>query len=362
MADANKEQRRAEQLRKLEPLVEGSPDAMAALARQYAAIGERAAAIALAARARELAPGDGETATLAAELLSDSVPSWHFTLLRDEIRNQAYEAAICRAVTPGCKVLEIGTGSGILAMMAARAGAQVVTCEVNPSVAAAARAVIAANGLADRIRVVDKLSFDLDPEEDTAGRVDILVSEIVSNDLLSEGVLAAHADAVARLLKAGAQVIPSRGWIRVALAYDRHAESARVGQVSGFDLSPFNRIARPYREIAPDAPRLELRSEPADLFEFDFAAAGPWPDRRVGLALHAAGGPVNGVVQWIALELGDGGRYENLPGARTPSCWAALFWPFAETLEATPGQTVKIGAYHTTDRVRLWRDLRGDSN
>ena len=44
----------------------------------------------------------------------------------------AYDAALRRAIRPGCRVLEIGTGSGLLAMMAARAGAaQVVTCERN---------------------------------------------------------------------------------------------------------------------------------------------------------------------------------------------------------------------------------------
>lgn len=357
----NEGERRAEHLRRLEPLVQGRPDAMAALARQYAAIGDIATAIDLAGRARGLAPGDGEIATLAAEVLSDGVPSWHFRLLRDEVRNQAYDAALRQTVTPGCKVLEIGTGSGILAMMAARAGAEVVTCESNPSVAAAARVVIAANGLADRVRVVGKPSFALDPIDDLGGPADILVSEIVSNDLLSEGVLAAHADAVMRLLKPGAEVIPARGWIRVALAHDSQAEDLRMGDVSGFDLSPFNRLARPYRYIRVDTRRLELRSDPADLFEFDFGSARPWPDRRMTLDLRASKGPVNGIVQWIALELAEGVRYENLPGEGVPSCWAALFWPFAEAVDGGAGQTITVGAYHTADRVRLWRALSADA-
>lgn len=352
---ASKGLERVEQLRRLEPLVKNRPDAMIALARQYAAAGETERAIALAAEARELVSGDGESATLAAEMLSDAVPAWHFTLLRDALRNQAYDAAIRRAVTPGCTVLEIGTGSGILAMMAARAGARVVTCESNPPVAAAARAVIAANGLADRIRVVGKRSFELDPRADLGGPADILVSEIVSNDFVSEGVLAAHGDAVARLLKPDARVIPARGRVRVALADDRDWANLRLGMVSGFDLSPFNRVARPFREVTSDSPRIALRSDPADLFTFDLAAPGPWRDRRTRMSLSATGGTVNGILQWISIDL-DGEIYENRPGDGMRSCWAPLLWPFTEARDTHAGDFVVIGGYHTEDRVRVWRE------
>ena len=84
--------------------------------------------------------------------------------------------------------------------------------------------------------------------------------------------------------------------------------------VSGFDLSRYNRVARPYRMVRNGGAPIALRSEPADLFEFDFAAAGPGPDRRARQMLTASGGPVNGIVQWIALDLGGGSTYENRPG------------------------------------------------
>jgi type II protein arginine methyltransferase len=100
-------------------------------------------------------------------------------------------------VTPNSRVLEIGTGTGLLAMMAARAGAGVgVTCEVVTAIAEKAAEIVAHNGYGERVRVVAKHSDQLDAEADMGGRADILVSEIVANNFLAEGVLPAHERAV----------------------------------------------------------------------------------------------------------------------------------------------------------------------
>jgi protein arginine N-methyltransferase 7 len=43
-------------------------------------------------------------------------------MINDLPRNAFYKTALDLAVRPGCTVLEIGTGSGLLSMLAARAG------------------------------------------------------------------------------------------------------------------------------------------------------------------------------------------------------------------------------------------------
>ncbi|WP_176496466.1 50S ribosomal protein L11 methyltransferase [Sphingomonas sp. HMP6] len=347
---------RAQELLGLCALVEGQPMAMMALARQLAGAGHRDRALDLAARALALAPGDGEVRALATEVLSDGVPLWHFSIVRDQVRNAAYDAALRRAVFPGCTVLEIGTGSGLLAMMAARAGAgRVVTCEADPAVAAAARATIGRNGFADRITVLTAHSTALDPSE-ICGPADILVSEIVSNDMVSEGALPAHADAVPRLLKPGGTVIPVRGRMRIALMDDGGSVQPDLTEIDSFDLSPFNRLRRPYREIPVGNASITLRSDAADLFAFDFAR-GPWHGARTHMLLRSRGGRVRGVVQWIALDLDDETLYENMPAPSASSCWAAIFWPFVEPLATVPGEAVAIAACHEGNRVRLWREL-----
>src|SRR5262245_32392692 len=127
--------------------VEGNPVGMVHLARLFQADGREEQAIDLCLRARAAAPDDEELATLMASILSTNVPSWHFRLVRDEARNRAYECALMRAIRPGCRVLEIGTGTGLLAMMSARAGAgTVITCEAKPIIAHVAREIVVANG------------------------------------------------------------------------------------------------------------------------------------------------------------------------------------------------------------------------
>jgi len=345
---------RAALLRALLPEASDDPRALIAIARQMIAAGDRPRALALAEQVHTMTGGVGEAGVTAAEILSDGVHSWHFLIPRDRARNDAYEAALLRAIRPGCRVLEIGTGTGLLAMMAARAGATVVTCEADPAIASAAREVIAANGYADRVKVVNAHSTLLHPERDMGGPADILVSEIVSNDLLSEGVLAAHEDAVARLLAPDAVVIPARGTIRVALARDQRDRSPRMDVVSGFDLSAFNRLASPNEMIRVGMDQVALCSEPVDLFDFDFATSTPRKPERRKLEIASRGGRVDGIVQWIALEMDAAGRYENRPQPGTASCWGALLWRFPQPQETRAGERVSVGGAHERDRVRLW--------
>ena len=172
---------------------------LAGLAGLAAKIGLRGRVYPLAMQARTHEPDDVEVAARTQQLIGQSVPRWHFNMLRDEPRNAAFDAAIRRAVTPGTHVLDIGAGSGLLSMMAARAGAgRVVACEENPAIADMARQIVATNGFAERVRVVTGNSTELDVESDLEGRADVIVSEIVSNNLLAEGVLKTLADAATR--------------------------------------------------------------------------------------------------------------------------------------------------------------------
>jgi len=288
--------------RAFEPLVaaaRGNARALIALAGEAQHNGDLKRCQELARDALELKPDDPEILSEVRALLSRAVPGWHFPMMLDDIRNRAFQEAIERAVHPNVKVLDIGSGSGLLAMMAARAGAREVhSCEMNPVIAATARQIVERNGYADQVTIHACSSQKLDADADLGGRADLVISEIIGKDLVCEKVLPTMQDAVRRLAKPDARFIPQSGQIRVALAHYAKLDERKIGEVCGFDLSPFNQLRRGRCSVPVNDPSLALRGELAEPFSFDFTTANPQAD-RVSLELIAAGGTVNGVVQWF---------------------------------------------------------------
>lgn len=130
----------------------------------------------------------------------------HVDMLNDRTRTSSYLESIRRNVRAGDVVLDIGTGTGIYAMAAARAGARhVYAIEAGP-IARAARALFEANGLSDRITLLRGWSADLSLPE----LADVLISEVIGNEPLAEGVVGVTKDALKRLLKPDARLVPSR--------------------------------------------------------------------------------------------------------------------------------------------------------
>lgn len=328
------------------------PANMARLAKLLFDGGEKERAVDLATEARQLAPHDPEVDRIARLVLGRSVPEWHHSILADEARNAAYDAALRRNVRAGSRVLDIGAGSGLLALMAARAGAgQVASCELNTVMASTAAAIVERNGYADRVSIVCKHSRDLRIGTDLAEPADVLVSEIVTDDLLGEDVLGCMEDAVGRLTRPDARIIPSHGAVRIALAHYGNLARKQLASVQGFDLSPMNdfhgRIA-----LSAGNDALELRSEPADLFAFDFSSGGPFTNHRASVRLTSTGGAVNGIAQWIWLRMDAEGTYENRPASGASSCWAVMFQPLLSAIESRPGERVVVQGGR--DRTSLW--------
>jgi len=334
-----------------------NPRALVLLAHHLMASGESDRAISLAQEARSLAPGDAEIDLLAREALIVNVATWHFSIVHDEVRNAAFDGALRRALRPGMRVLDIGSGTGLLAMMAARAGAgEVFSCEVSPAVAQAAQKIVAANGYSDRIRIIGKHSDELDLEQDLGGPVDVVVAEVINKDVIGEHVLQTM-EGAQRFLKRGGCVIPARGSVRVALANYSGIARVRMGIVQAFDLSAFDELSPPYVTIKRHDRGITLVSEPADLFTFDFASGGPFPEARSVVWLTAEADGANGVAQWIRLTMDADGEYENHPdGHAATSSWAVLFYPFMKGLQCLPGERIKVCGSHDRDRVRIWSE------
>ena len=115
-------------------------------------------------------------------------------------------AALVAAVRPGDVVLDIGTGSGVLAVAAARSGARRVYAVEASDIAEVAGRVFAANGVTDTVTLVPGWSRQIELPEPA----DLLVAEIIGNEPFEEEILETTLDARRRLLKPDARLIPHR--------------------------------------------------------------------------------------------------------------------------------------------------------
>ena len=335
--------------------VSDKPVLLARLARLLLIKGEDERARELCAQAVAMAPDSGEVRALAAEVFSHKVPTWYWSLIRDSARHEIYEMAFRRVIRSESRVLDIGSGTGLFAMMAARAGAlEVITCESNPVIAAVVSEIVARNGFSDRVRVVAKHSSDLQIGVDLDGPADILVWDNLSTSLIGAGALPTVEHAARRLVRPGARVIPAEGLVRVALAEDLRAPRQQMEFVEGFDLSLFNRLAPPCYPLSSNKDRAALRSEPADLFRFDFQSGGPFPETRATLTLSSSGGRVNGIAQWNYLQIDNEASHE-FP-VKKNSIAGATFYPFLQPIEMAPGDTLTVYGAHDRLALRIWAD------
>jgi len=318
--------------------------------------GNPSAAFERATKACQLAPDNPEYAYQRRLCGAGAVPAWHFNMVNDAPRNAAFAAAIAAQIKPDQLVLEVGTGAGLLALLAGRALAEqggsgrVVTCEANPLLARTAVQIVAHNGLSERIQVIAKPSTELTVGADLPERADLLICEVFSVQVFSEGVLPTLEDAKARLLKADALVIPAAASARGALvASAALGRKVRVGPTHGFELSALNAFSPVVQYLQPGL-ELRLLSDALELFALDLADGRHFPAEKRELELR-----VRGPIAVAHLSLG---TLEGLvSGTRVPARTLAGKRVVAASGIADPdafvAQTKATGA---AVQVATWRD------
>lgn len=307
----------------------------------------------VASAARALASDDIRVRVLTEWICRRQAPLWHFGIVHDQLRNEAYARALRHHLRPGMTVFEIGTGTGILAMLAVQAGAQhVYTCEMREDVAAAAREIVARNGMADRITVIGRNAHDVRLGIDLPERADLFVSEIVDNSLLGEHVLPLTELARAHFLKPGAPLLPWHVAAMGCLVSGRqHHEQYRMERVMGFDLTPFNR----FTPLELNAGKggggdVEMLSEPVELLGFDLRRDAPTEASHALQLVASREGRAEALMRWLRLDFGDGIVFENRPPQR--SSWDPHLHILPRARDLKPGQTLDFEISH--DRSRLY--------
>ncbi|OJH37208.1 50S ribosomal protein L11 methyltransferase [Cystobacter ferrugineus] len=159
-------------------------------------------------------------------------------MLRDRARTDALLRAIREVVRPGDTVVDVGTGTGILAMAAAASGAKRVFAIERSSIANTARSLVEANGLADKIEFFqgDAADFGADIQ------ADVIISEWIGHFLIVENMYPAFTAVRDRVLKPGGRTIPSGGKLFLApiedsALYQYDGPGFWEQPIGGFDYS-----------------------------------------------------------------------------------------------------------------------------
>lgn len=118
---------------------------------------------------------------------------YHHNLLSDTNRLNAFSKAINKTVEEGDLVLEVGTGSAILSLLAAKAGGFVYSVEVDPLVIDAAEYFVKSSGYGNKITLIDgdvlaSSSYMYDWRFDLIKNIDfnVVICEMLDTALINE--------------------------------------------------------------------------------------------------------------------------------------------------------------------------------
>ena len=181
-------------------------------------------------------------------------------MLADTARNEFFENAVARAIAGGATtVLDVGSGTGLLAMAAARAGAaRVDAVERCPAMARVCGEVLRLNRSDVTLHCAESTRYGTDI------RYDVVVAEVVDAALFGEGCLATLADVSKRLAHDAATIVPRRAALYAVAVqspelrsrYAAGAARAREPHVTVCDLD-----ATPHTKLATlDLGELDLVS------------------------------------------------------------------------------------------------------
>jgi hypothetical protein len=325
---------------------------LAGLAEVVANKKEPLQALNLARRAMAAAGGDPRAVKRIRGVMAALIPGYHVPMMNDVRRNETWDLALRAAIRPGMHVLEIGTGAGMLALMAARAGATVTTCELHAVAAQLARELAERNGLADRITVVARSSRELKVGIDLPRPADLLFCDLFADNLFAFEPFALVADAQARLLVPGAPLMPRAASLRIALGWSPELNTG-VGDTCGFDLSPMRDFVADASSLKIGDPAVRLCSEPQDAFRFDFSHAPKSGEIELHLQANADC-VVNGVARWIRLELDDTVALEARPEPGLRFFSSPMFVSFGAPVALKAGETLRIGLFHNGKVLETW--------
>ncbi len=262
----------------------------------------------------------------------------HGKILADRVRNESYANAIREVVREGDVVLDLGTGTGIHAVLACKAGAAKVYAVESAPIVNLAREIFEENGVADRVEVIEGTSERLQVGQ----RADVLICDLRGVLPYFATALRSILDARSRLLQPGARIIPAIDRINVALVEspDAWALHDAVWNVDGVSLQAARMLAVNATHRHAFAPE-EVVSTSERVTEIDYRTFDT-ADFATSVRLACTrSGVVHGLALWFDSELAPGVHLSNRPGAGE-RIYGQLFLPFGRPVPIADGESIDV--------------------
>lgn len=265
-------------------------------------------------------------------------PVWHFAMVNDQPRNEAIERAIAALDLAGKTVVEIGTGTGLVALLFAKHGARhVVTCEMNGNLAGVAQRIIAGTPHAARITVINESSTVAIGRGLLPRQPDVIFTETLDCGVVGEGFMPIAED-IKRLAGPKTFVMP-----RVVTQYvaiidsDSLANLNRAGHACGFDLSLLNDYATGnYFPVHTELHAHRFLSDATKLRDYTYLDC---PEPQPVPVKAKTAGTAHGLLSWFSAEFG-GATVHNEPFSG--SHWHQAFHPLQREMPVREGEELSL--------------------
>jgi hypothetical protein len=265
----------------------------------------------------------------------------HRTMALDRVRNDAYAAALARVITPTSVVLDLGAGTGVHGLLAARLGARRVYLVEPEEIIELARASVTANGLGDVVQCIQDRIEDVQLDES----VDVIVSAMTGNVLVGEDLLPILFRARDRWLKPDGSMVPAAARVVAAPVC---APGLHQREVAGWSADQHGITLTAVRPYAANSlhyrwPRAEVQylAPSVTLHTVDLRRDG-YDGIHAEAAFVTQPGLCHGFAAWFDLQLGD--RWVSTGPHAPATHWSPAFLPLDPpvTLPPAAGVTFRI--------------------
>jgi protein arginine N-methyltransferase 1 len=273
--------------------------------------------------------------------------------LADPLKIARFAAAIEEIVRPDHVVMDLGCGSGLLGLMALRAGAAKVLFVEEGAIIEVARRTVAEAGFSGRAEFYRRNSFELALPEP----VDIVLCDHVGYFGFDYGVIALLADARERFLRPGGIVIPAEVDVWLAAVETEAGRKVVSRWHDGSAPEDFAWLSQPAANSkrALDVTAEDLLGDPASLATLQLGAdAPPFLSWQADFTC-ARNGTLDGLLGWFDCRLLGDIAMTNSPLAAGKIDRPQAFLPLEQPVSVQQGEPIhaSVMARHR-DHVLAW--------